>query len=171
MTTAALATHEPRSLPTFRERISALVGVSGWREPVEGRTTQVRPIPGQHMTVAALSMARRGPDDIGPDIAFDVLTGRLGHATKVCRWLGRQLAPQGGHAAGIPMAARRCRDHIGLIAVIAYRYEVLREPFPPAPEGVTADDWGTMLIFAALMLEYAAEDAIAMAERMQRGGA
>lgn len=155
-------TFEAGSRPTFRERVAALCGVAGWREPTEGHTTRVKPIPAAHLTVGDLAMARRSPDDIGPDIAFDALTGRMGHARRVCLWLGRQLA------ADRSEARRRCDEHIGLIAVLAYRYEVLREPFPPAPEGVRADDWGSLLILAALCLEYAAEDALALAERRAR---
>jgi hypothetical protein len=156
------AIFEAGSRPTFRERVAALSGVSGWREPAAGHTTRPKPIPGAHLTVGDLAMARRDPDDIGPDIAFDALTGRMGHARKVCLWLGRELGRDRS------AAAQRCREHIGLIAVLAYRYEVLREPFPPTPEGVRADDWGSMLILAALCLEYAAEDALALAERRAR---
>lgn len=160
---ATAMTYEAGSRPTFRERVAALQGSgSSWREPSTGHVARVKPIPAAHMTVGDLSMARRDANDIGPDIAFDILTQRMGHAHKVCRWLGKQLSAD--HCRAI----ERCREHIGLIAVLAYRYEVLREAFPPAPEGVTADDWGSLLILAALVLEYAAEDALCLAERNAR---
>lgn len=160
---ATASTFEAGSRPTFRERVAALQGAgSSWREPSAGHVARVKPIPAAHMTVGDLAMARRDASDIGPDIAYDVLTQSTGHAVKVCRWLGATIARDRS------AAARRCREHLGLIAVLAYRYEVLREVFPPAPEGVTADDWGSMLIFAALLLEYAAEDALCFAERQAR---
>lgn len=157
------AIFEAGSRPTFRERISALQGAGGsWREPSTGHVARVKPIPAAHLAVGDLAMARRGSDDIGPDIAYDALTGRTGHARKVCLWLGREIARDRSQAR------RRCDAHIGLIAVLAYRYEVMREPFPPAPEGVRVDDWGSLLILAALVLEHAADDALALAERNSR---
>lgn len=169
MNPTPIATHEPRSRPSFRERVAALQGAgTSWREPVEGRSSAMKPIPGANMTAGNLSMARSDGDDIGPDVAYDILTGRPGHATKVCRWLGRQLAREARHRSGNVSEARRCIPHLGLIAVLAYRYEVLGEAFPPAPDGVSGGDWGTMLIFAALLLEHAAEDSLALAERRAR---
>lgn len=155
-------THEPRSPTPFRERVLALAGHSTWREGGGSRSTAGKPIPADHMIAGALSFGRSAPGDIGPDIAFDMAVGRTGHAERVCRWLGPMLA------ADRARATERTRQWHGWIAVIAYRAVVLGEPVPPAPSGARTEDWAEVVIFAGLLLETAAEDALALAARRSR---
>lgn len=161
-TSESTQTHEPRSPTPFRERVLALAGHSTWREGGGSRSTDQKPIPADHMIAAALSFGRTSPGDIGPDIAFDLAVGRTGHAERVLRWLGPMLR------ADRSRAAERTRKWHGWIAVIAYRAVVLREIPPPKPEAIRTEDWGEMIIFAALLLETAAEDALALAARRSR---
>jgi hypothetical protein len=159
---AAAAIFEAGSRPTFRERVAALVGHGTWREPSDGGRTAERQIPADHLVAAALSFGKRGEGDIGPDIAFDMATGRTGHYVRVIAWLGRTMA--GERSA----AVMKNRAHIGMAATLAYRATVLGEKAPPPPEGVTEPHWQELLLFGCLLLEYAAEDALALAERKHR---
>lgn len=158
------ATHEPRSRPTFRERVFALSGHSTWREPNQGSSEQ-RQIPTDHLVAAALSFGRRNPADIGPDIAFDMATGRTGHWRKVCEWTGKQMATER------TASARRCKPFLAHIAIAAYNHSVSGCGGTPAPDGCREDDWAEMVLFACLLLTYAAEDALALAARRNRRAA
>lgn len=155
-------THEPRSRPSFRERVFMLAGHGTWMEPSDGAKGAVRPIPSDHLVAAALAFGRRGKDDIGPDIAFDWALQRPGHWAKVCEWLGRELGSDRG------ASAKRLRPWAAHLAVHAYNALVRGYQPPPAPDGVRDDDWGEMLLFACLLLERAAEDALAVAARRAR---
>ena len=167
---AALASsqREPRSRPSFRERVHMLAGRSTYREPIEGRSYDPKPIPADHMVAAALAFGRVNAADVGPDIAFDMATGRPGHYRVVCEWLGATLAAEAQHRAGRMASVRRCLPYVGHVAVHAYNATVRGWQCPPAPEGVPAKDWGETLLFACLLLEQAAEDALSLAARRAR---
>lgn len=162
MKAATIQTHEPRSPSPFRERVLALAGHSTWREGGGSRSTEQKPVPADHMVAGALSFGRVGPHDVGPDIAFDLAMRRTGHSERVLRWLGPMLR------ADRSRAAERTRQWHGWIAVVAYRAAVLGEAPPPEPAGVSRADYGEMVLFAALLLETAAEDALALAARRAR---
>lgn len=155
-------THEPHSAPTFRERVYMLVGRSTWREPFAAPSGDAKPIPAEHMVAAALSFGREGRDDIGPDIAFDMATGRAGHRRVVCAWLGRVLASDRS------ASCVRVRPLAAHYAVWAYNAVVQGWQVPPAPDGVATRDHGEVALFACLLLERAAEDALCMAARRAR---
>mgnify|MGYP001501828564 CR=1 FL=1 len=159
----AAGTFEPRSRPTFRERVHALVGHGTFREPAAGARTDIRGLPADHLVSAALAFGRRGRDDIGPDIAFDIATGRRGHARRVVRWLGAMLATDRS------ASCRRLRPWAAHCAAFAYGAVVEGRPVPPAPQGASERDWGEVMLFACLLLEHAAEDALQLAAR--RAGA
>lgn len=159
--------HEPRSRPSFRERVHMLAGRSTWREPAQG-TSEQRAIPADHMVAAALAFGRVNAADVGPDIAFDMATGRPGHYRVVCEWLGRTLATEAQHRAGKMASVRRCAPYMGHVAVHAYNATVQGWQCPPAPEGISSRDWGETLLFACLLLEQAAEDALSLAARRAR---
>jgi len=158
------ATHEARSVPTFRERVHALAGHGTWREPAGGSSEQ-RQIPTDHLIAAALSFGRRNPRDIGPDIAADMATGRPANYLRVCEWAGRAVASDRG------AAARRAKPFAAHVAVSAYNALVRGYSVPPAPVGCRDDDWAELVLFACLLLEYAAEDALALAWRRHRRAA
>lgn len=151
-------THFDRSRSPFRERVMALAGHSTYREPAAPGTAQ-RAVPADHVIAAALAFGRRDRDDVGPDVAVDIATGRPGHWRAVCLWLGRQLA--GDRSA----ACVRLRPWAAHYAMWAYNATVTGQQFPPAPEGVAAKDHGEVALFACLLLEQAAEDALALAAR------
>lgn len=172
-----LATFEPRSVArsSFRERVHALVGRSTWREPLEGHSTVQRQIPSEHLVAAALSFGRRmrpGPagrlvpdmDDIGPDIAFDIATGRPGHHRRVCAVVGKAFAQSR------TSLVRRNMAHVGLVVLAGY-HTVVGLPRVPRPAEVSEEDWGDMVAAACSVLESLAEDALSRAERRARRAA
>ncbi|QQP96526.1 hypothetical protein [Lysobacter enzymogenes] len=156
-------TFERGSRPSFRERVYALAGHSTWREPAQGSSAQ-RPIPTDHLIAAALAFGRDGKDDIGPDIAFDMATGRMGHHQRVCAALGAALA-----GARSRVVARN-RPYIAVAAWAGY-CAVLGQGVPPRPDGCNEQDWGDLVAAAALSLERMAEDALARAGRNARRAA
>ncbi|MCM2311379.1 MAG: hypothetical protein NDI84_08250 [Steroidobacteraceae bacterium] len=161
----AAPTHEPRSPPTFRERVQALAGKSTFREPSgPGSTDARRAIPADHMVAAALSFGRRNADDIGPDIAFDMATGRMGHHIRVCSALGSALGRDRS------VLVRRNRPYIAVVAYAGY-LEAIGMRAPVKPEGMRDDDWEALVGAAVLILERLAEDAVALAGRRARRAA
>lgn len=166
MTTAP--THEAGSRTTFRERVYALAGHSTWREPTGGGTTHLRAIPSDHLVAAALSFGRSGPDDFGPDVAIDLATGRAGHWRTVCERLGRVVCADDG-GRGSP--AKRGRPFAAHVAVAAYNAVVRGYAVPPAPDGLAKADWEQLVLFGCLLLEHAAENALALAARKARRAA
>lgn len=158
-------TFEANSRPTFRERVYALAGHTTWREPTGGGTTHLRSIPSDHLVAAALSFGRQGPDDFGPDIAFDLATGHPGHWRSVCERLGRLVC------ADDFGPSKRCRPYAAHIAVAAYNATVRGWTVPDAPGRLAPADWGQQVLFGCLLLEHAAENALARAARKARKAA
>ena len=156
-----MTTHEAHSRPSFRERVQALAGHGTWREP-SGGSASFGQLPSDHMVCAALSFGRTGPKDIGPDIAADMATGRPANYQRVCEWTGRQIGNDRS------AAARRCNGYAAHVAVAAYNATVRGWAVPDAPTGVSVKDWGDLVLFACLLLDYAAEDALALAARKHR---
>jgi len=158
---SAAPVFEPRTRAPFRERVYALAGHTTYREPSGPSTTQ-RTVPADHMIAAALSFGRRDPADIGPDIAIDIATNRPANWRKVCEWLGRSLA------ADRTASCVRLRPYAAHYALWAYNALVQGHSFPPAMEGVSERDHGDVGLYACLLLERAAEDALAQAARKWR---
>lgn len=159
---AMAPTYEAHSAPTFRERVFMLAGRSTWRQPSDGARGEQRPIPSDHLVAAALSFGRLGKNDIGPDIAFDMALQREGHKRQVVLWLGGQLAAERSGAC------KRLRSWAAHYAVWGYNAMVHGWQIPPAPERVADKDHGQVALFACLLLERAAEDALALAGRRAR---
>lgn len=155
-------THEAGSRPTFRERVFALAGHGTWRGPSDGVRGEQRPIPADHLVAAALAFGRHNPKDVGPDIAFDIALGREGHKRGVCFWLGGALAVERSGAC------KRLRPWAAHYATWAYNAMVHGWQFPPAPEGVADKDHGQVALYACLLLETVAEDALSIAARKMR---
>lgn len=156
-------THEPRSPIPFRERVAALAGHTTWREPAGELGPRDIDIAG------ALSFGRSGPGDIGPDIAFDMATGHPAHYRRCVLWLGEQLGSLATHDADGYYPARACKAHLAPVALHAYNAIVRGWACPPHPEDVRDRDWQELLLFACLLLEQSAEDALALAARRRRG--
>jgi len=157
--------------PTFRERVYALAGHTTWREPTGAGTSHLRAIPADHMVAAALSFGRRtlpngrpDPNDIGPDIAADLATGRAGNYARVCEALGRALS------ADRSVMVRRHRPYVAVVAMAGYN-ALMGRAMPPRPHDVNEDDWNDLVAAAAYVLETLAEDALALAARRARKAA
>lgn len=73
--------------PEFMERVAKLAGGTTYREPVGGHSTKLEHLPDPHAIAAALSFARRGPDDIGPDVAYCWVLKSDAYREKVTRKL------------------------------------------------------------------------------------
>ena len=144
--------------PEFAERVARLAGQTTYRVPTEGRGTRTEQLPDAHAIAAALAFARQGPDDIGPDIAADIATGRRGHGVRVCAALGRSLS--GDRSA----LMRRMRPYLAIAAADAYGLVVDGRRYARPPEA-RAEDWDTLVAAGAAILERLAWDALAEAER------
>lgn len=146
---------------SFRERVHALVGHTTWRESSGGGARYRNGIPGDHMIAAALSFGRAHAEDIGPDIAFDIATGRAGHYGRVCAALGKALGRDRS------VLVRRNRACLGHVSMAAY-HVVMGTPCPAMPAGMAEADWRNLVAAGACVLERMAEDALALAARKAR---
>lgn len=151
---------------TFEERMARLCGESTYRQPVEGRSTQVKPIPQAHIVAAALAFARQDPKDFGPDVAYDLATGRTGHGARVCRLLAEALGRD--RSAVI----RRNRPNLHIATWAAYTWAVHGGPFPQAlqPGEMGANDWVVLVEAARRILWAMADEAVTRAERAASNG-
>jgi len=148
--------------PGFEERLARLCGESTYRMPVEGRATTSRPIPAAHLLAAALAYGRRhnDPTDIGPDVAYDIVTQGSGHAVKCCRVLAEAMRQDRGRMA------RRCRPWLRIVAWAAYANVTTgAAPGPLWPREMGESDFITLVEAARRILWALADDAIVRAER------
>ena len=122
------------------ERLARLSGTTTYRQPMEGRATRTPHLPPEHELCVALGWARSriDPNDIGPDLVFDMATGSGRHMVKVVQALANALDPGPGKR-GHP-AATRCRPWLRVIAADAYARVVYGQRFEK-PEAMTDDDW------------------------------
>ena len=156
-------THEAAPPRSFRERLQSLAGQSTWREPLTGHSTQQRAIPAAHELAAALGMARDGKDDVGPDIACDVIFGRTAYAGVVCRTVATAMSVDRARAI------KRCRPWLRVICWAAYcelvhgsRQDQLR------PDDVLPADWDMLTDAASRIMEVLADEAVNRAARAWR---
>jgi len=147
----------------FRERVMTLAGCSTWREPVEGRGSDTRRVPTVHLVAAALAFGRRGPDDIGPDIACDLATGRAGHAVRVARGLRIAMGKDRSRLV------HRNRHWLQVVADSGYMV-AMGQRILPCPEGMDVDDYCVLVEAARRILLRAADESLAEAERAQGWG-
>lgn len=160
----------PRRSP-FRERVMALAGRGMALEPTPGGG-QRGGVPSDHMVAAALSFGRLDADDVGPDIAIDLATGRPANWRKVCEWLGRELVrTHRGMPGNERRQIERWRPYAAHVAVAAYNWAVRGYHVPDEPEGADRRDWGIAVLTAERLLTLTAEDALARAARRWRAEA
>jgi hypothetical protein len=145
---------------TFEERLAKLTGESTYRMPVEGRSTRSAQVPPAHQLAQALAYARLGANDVGPDVLFDIVTGRTTYAQRCVRLVAQAMC------ADRNRAARRCRPYMRIIVWAAYatavggmRQDQLR------PAEVDARDWDLLTEGAERILLSLAEQALQRAER------
>lgn len=100
----------------FIERLGRLSGTTTWREPGGGGYTPpvAGALSGGNAMLLSLSMARRYPGDVGPDIAYSVGTGRPHHRRQAVEWLADKLL------AGTGSAGKRAKRNLLTIAGQAY---------------------------------------------------
>jgi len=140
--------------PSFIERLAKLAGGPTYRTPAAGKTNEPAPLPDAHAIAAALSFARRGPDDIGPDVAYCWVLQRDDYRHKVARKLEDAL---------------RCHQfrsvHMHrLTAAYAAWDALISGEIAPRPAGAKPI-YDTMLLVACKVLHDAAWDTLAEAER------
>lgn len=139
--------------PEFVERVAKLAGGTTYRVPVEGRGTKVAQLPDAHAIAAALAFARRGAEDIGPDVAYCWVLRTDAYRERVTRKLSvalrcHELRGEDGHRL---LAAQAAWD-----ALIWDR---------GSPRPATAVKWDRMLLAAIGTLYNSAWDSLADAER------
>lgn len=145
---------------TFLERLQRLCGESAYRMPVEGRSTRPGSLPAAHQLAAALGMARQGANDVGPDIAYDLVTSRTTYATRVVRTVADAMNSDRNRAA------RRCRQWMRIVVWASYativgglRQDQLR------PSEMKQADWDLLTDAAERIMLSLAEEAVSRAER------
>ncbi len=158
------ATFEAGVKPDLRERLMALAGQSTWREPVGGYGGVQRGVPAMHQLAATLAMARQGRNDIGPDVAIDMATGRMGNMRKVCETLGAALASDRS------VLMTRNRPYIAVIASAGY-YALVIGHRAVKPDGVNGADWELLTEAARGVLETLVDETIRRAKKNMRRAA
>lgn len=145
--------------PEFVERIAKLAGGTTYREPVGGHSTKSEHLPDAHAIATALAFARRGPDDVGPDVAYCWVLQTDAYRERVTRRLSDALMCHEFRGAG---AAR-------LMAATAAWDAMIWNRSTPRP--ADARHWDRLLITAIVTLHNAAWDALAEAEKKYRSAA
>lgn len=146
---------------TFWERLSRICGEGTYRMPVEAPSARSTPqIPAAHMLTQALSYARQGADDVGPDIAFDMVCQSTTYAGRVVRTVATAMCQDRARAV------RRCRPWMRIVVWAAYatvvhgmRQDQLR------PSEMATQDWDLLTEAAERILLSLAEQAVTRAER------
>lgn len=144
----------------FIERLGRLAGATTWREP--GGAGYTPPVAGALSTgnamLLSLSMARRNPRDVGPDIAYSVGTGQPHRRRHAVEWLADKLH------AGTGPAGRKAKRQ--LLAISGQAYDLVigtRQQVIP-PRGAVPEF--TLLVnVGAGWLWVAMEAAVERAER------
>lgn len=140
--------------PDFSERLARLAGKSTFREPAGARGTKQDQLPDEHAIAAALAFARRGPDDIGPDVAYCWVLQSDAYRETVVRKLSTAL---------------RCHEFRGvdglrLAAAQAAWAAMIWNRATPRPANA-AGAYDRLLLAAVGTLHQSAWDALAEAER------
>jgi len=139
----------------FAERLGRLAGRAQQYEPRAGRGTHGS-LPDEHAIAACLAMARRGPTDIGPDIAAAIYCQSHAHRGRIVGELTAALA-------ATMRAARKYPHQLPLIAAQSYLL-VLGVDEARRPIGVSARDFEALVSFGASILWQAATDSLRRAE-------
>ena len=143
--------------PEFLERIGKLAGGTTYRTPGGGRGTDPPGMPDEHAIAAALAFARRGPDDIGPDVAYCWALQSDAYRHKVTRKLAIALRCH---------ALRGLGPHLHTAADIAWDAMIHnRRGGGRRPIEVEATKWDRALLAAVGTLHASAWDSLAEAER------
>lgn len=146
---------------TFWERLSRICGESTYRLPVEAPGgSKVGQVPAAHALTQALSYARQGTQDVGPDIAFDMVCQTTTYAGRVVRTVAEAMCQDRARAV------RRCRPWMRIVVWAAYAtvvYNTRQDQLRPSE--MTAQDWDLLTEAAERILLSLAEQAVTRAER------
>lgn len=156
---APAATHEPRSIPDFRERLMALAGGTAFRDGTP--STRSDNLPVAHAVAAQLAFARRGREDVGIDVAVAAALGSDYKRAVIVSLLANALAVD-RH----PLTRRNLKA-LGYIANCAFDI-VVHGRHRGRLSTVSADDWALLVPAACRILEALADAAVAEAERLWR---
>lgn len=140
--------------PEFVERVAKLAGSTTYRVPVEGKGTKQDQLPDAHAIAAALAFSRRGPQDIGPDVAYCWVLRTDAYRERVTRLLATALRCHEFRGAG---EARMAAANAAWNAMIWGR----STPRPAEPPKC----WDRLLLAAIGVLHASAWDSLAEAER------
>lgn len=141
----------------FAERVAKLAGGTTYRTPAAGRGTDIKPLPDEHAIAAALAYAKRGPQDIGPDVAYCWVLGTDAYRSKVTRQLAGALRCHN---------LRHVRAHLLAAAEAAWDTVVHdRRGAGSPPAGADPKGWDRALLAAIGTLHQSAWDSLAEAER------
>lgn len=152
--------------PEFIERLAKLAGGTTYRVPLEGKGTKFDQMPDAHAIAAALSFARRGPQDIGPDVAYCLALQSDSYRSAVCRRLAEAIgeAADGRQIKGArPYAMDACQA--AWDAVIHLESGVGKRRPPQCKESA----WDVMLLTAISRMHDSAWGSLAEAEKRYRG--
>ncbi|MFC4729110.1 hypothetical protein [Coralloluteibacterium thermophilus] len=148
----------------FRERLARMAGRTAWREPLQGHGTAGDTVPDEHALAASLAFARRHDGDIGPDIAFAMVTQSDYRRARIVSELTAALLAATGRVG------ERCRDYLPQVCGQAYIAVVLgREA--QRPDGVSEHDWRFLVAIGEGVLLHAADSAIRRAAACYRAAA
>lgn len=151
--------------PDFVERVARLAGQTTYRVPVGGRSTSSDHLPDAHAIASALAFARRGPEDIGPDVAYCLVLQSDAYRNKVVRKLASGLGGViGAHSL------RHARNHAQTACDAAWDAVIHLKSGVSArrPTGCKEHAWDTMLLGAISVLHDSAWDSLMEAERRYR---
>jgi hypothetical protein len=142
------------------ERLAALAGGTTYREPSAGHATRVEHLPNAHAIAAALAFSRRGPQDIGPDVAYCWVLRNDAYRNKVVSLLS---------------VALRCHELRGsdgyrTLGANAAWEAMIWDRIHPQPAGVDARTWAKIVITAGEVMARSAWDSLALAERAYSQG-
>jgi hypothetical protein len=149
----------------FLERIAKLAGGTTYREPIGSYGTGGDRMPDAHVIAAAMAYARRGPTDIGPDIAVAIATGSTAHRTRIVMELSAALLASTGKVG------ERTSNFLLMIAAHCYLFVVTGTPQGQRPLGVSERDYLLLRSIGEGILWQAAEAALARAKKAYRQAA
>lgn len=156
-------TFEAGSTPDLQEKLTTLVGVSGYRVPTEGRAANHRPYPEANRIIELLMEGSLGRGDMGPHLAYDIATESMGaQKERICQYIAKVMRSE-------RMAAvMKNKGWVKWAAIAAYRWATIKSPMPPAPEGVSDKHWFELTAFGVLIAQHTAADTMGRAIRVAR---
>lgn len=142
--------------PEFTERIASLAGGTTYRTPVAGRGTKQDQLPDEHAIATALSFARRGPEDIGPDVAYCWVLQSDAYRAKVMRIICDHLY----------RTSRISRVHAAQAVGSAWDAMIHdRKSGKDCPSDIDQRSYDALLLLVVGILHTSAWDTLAAAER------